>query len=162
MVNTGRVTDRRTLCFGSIDDVLADAARLVDAERSGALRRSGNWTLGQALGHIAAWIDFGYTGYPPGFRVPWIVRKLSRLMKRKFLESGLQPGLRFRGVEGGTLGTEPLDADEGIARFRRQWERLRKGPPEKPNGVFGPLSHQEWIALHLRHAELHLSFFHPS
>jgi len=38
-------------------------------------------------------------------------------------------------------------------------ERLRAGPPARPNVIFGPLTHDEWIQLHLRHAELHLSFF---
>jgi hypothetical protein len=32
--------------------------------------------------------------------------------------------------------------------------------PAGPNPVLGKLSHQDWIKLNLRHAELHQSFFH--
>jgi hypothetical protein len=35
---------------------------------------------------------------------------------------------------------------------------LAKAPPTIPHALFGPLTHDEWIAQHLRHAELHLSF----
>ena len=38
---------------------------------------------------------------------------------------------------------------------------LRDNDPAKPNPVFGPLTHEQWIQLNLRHAELHLGFLVP-
>ncbi len=60
------------------------------------------------------------------------------------------------------MGTEPLSTEEGAARYKRAWERLRKAPPGVPNPVFGALTHEEWMMLHRRHAELHLGYLHAS
>ena len=158
-VDTGRVTGCRTLRFASLDELLADFERLAAAERAGTLRRCGNWTLGQALGHLAAWGQFAFDGLP--MRTPWFVKLILRTQKRKYLRGPLPRGVKIPKVAGGTLGTEPLSLDEGLSRYRAVTERLRREAPTKPSAVFGPLTHEEWIALHLRHAELHLSFFKP-
>jgi len=84
-----------------------------------------------------------------------------RTRKKKYLYEKLPAGVHIPKVEGGTLATEPLPLDEGLNRFRSAWERLRVSPPTKPNVIFGPMSHEEWTQLNLRHAELHLSFLHP-
>ena len=73
-VDTGQVPNRRELQFKSIDDLLADVDRLIEAERVGRLKCLGNWTLGQTLGHLATWAEFSYTGIP--MQVPWFVRML--------------------------------------------------------------------------------------
>jgi hypothetical protein len=158
-VNTAKVADRRPLRFESIDQMLAEVDRLVEAERAGKLRRLGNWTLGQTLGHLGGWTEYGFNGVPlkPPFFVKWIMR----LRKRKFLSEPMQPGARIPGVEGGTLCTAPMPLDEALGRMRRVMERLKAEAPALPNVIFGPLKHEEWIALNLRHAELHLGFLVP-
>lgn len=160
-VDTARVQDRRPLRFEDIDQVMADADRLVAADRAGSLRRRGNWTLGQALGHLAAWASFPYEGYPSGFRPPFFVKWIARLGKNAFIRRPMRPGMRIPRIAGGTLGTDPLSTDEGITRFRSAFQRLAREAPTGPNPVLGLLTHEEWIALNLRHAELHLSFFQP-
>ena len=40
-------------------------------------------------------------------------------------------------------------------------ERLQAEAPTAPNVIFGQLTHEEWIAINLRHAELHLGFLIP-
>ncbi len=161
MIDTKTVKDRRTLRFESSVDVLNDARRCVDDEEHGSLRRSGNWTVGQNLGHLAAWIDYGYTGFPMK-PPPWIVRLIVRVMRNRFLSGPPMVGFRLRGVAGGTYGTEEMSAREGLERLTRAWERLDRAPPTSPNPVFGPMTHEEWKMLHLRHAEGHLSFLHPA
>jgi hypothetical protein len=158
-VNTGKVAGRRTLRFDSIDEALADVERLVTAERAGRLKRLGNWTLGQTLGHLATWAEYAYTGAP--IKAPFFVRWILRLRKRKYLYGSMPSGVRIPRVEGGTLGTDLVALEEGRERFRRAMERLKKEPPTAPSPVFGLLTHEEGIALNLRHAELHLSFFIP-
>jgi hypothetical protein len=54
-VDTAKVANRRSLRFESIDHVLAEVDRLAESRRAGRLKRLGNWTLGQALGHLATW-----------------------------------------------------------------------------------------------------------
>jgi hypothetical protein len=158
-VDTTKVAERRTLRLESIDQLLAEVDRLVTAEKAGRLRRLGNWTLGQTLGHLATWAEYAYTGCP--LRVPFFIKWLLRLRKRKFLYEPMRAGVRIPRVDGGTLGTEPLSLDEGLSRFRRVMERLKVESPTAPNVIFGRLSPDEQIALTLRHAELHLGFFVP-
>lgn len=153
---TQNPTTRRTLHFTSIHDALAEARRLAAVESAGTLHYAGTWKLGTILNHLAAWAEFPYEGYP--LTVPWYIRFLSRLFKKRFLTKGLTPGVKIPGVKGGTLATEPVPTSVGLSRFEKAFARLAKEPPELPNPLFGKLSHDEWIALHLRHAELHISF----
>lgn len=158
-VDTGKVAGRRILRFESLDQMMAEVDRLAEAERTGRLRRVGNWALGQTLGHLATWVDYGYTGAP--LEVPFFIRWILRLRKRKFLHGPMRAGVKIPNLEGGTLGTEPLSLEEGLQRYRSQIERLRTEPPTVPSPVLGKLTHEESIALTLRHAELHLGFLVP-
>lgn len=149
---------RRVLRFETIDEVLAEIDRVVEAERNGQLRQLGNWTAGQILGHISAWIDYGYEGYPLR-PPPWLVRMFLRLRLKKMLNGSMPAGVRIPGVEQGTVGIDPLETAEAAARVRRSFERLKRGDPAKYDSpAFGPMSHEDRIRLNLRHAELHLSF----
>ena len=158
-VETGKVAGRRILRFDSIDQVMADVERLAEAERAGRLRHLGNWTLGQTFGHLACWVEYSYTGAP--LKVPAVLKWILRRLKRKFLYEPMRPGARIPGVKGGTLAIESASLEEGLGRMRRALERLKSEAPTQPQIIFGPLAHDEWIALHLRHAELHLGFFVP-
>ena len=152
---------RRKLRFETIDDALAEAGRLVAAERDGRLQRAGNWTLGQALGHLATWANFAFEGYPPACRAPLPVRIIARLLRNRLLTRAMPAGVRIGRAPGGTVGLEVLPADEGLRRFRAAMERLRQTPPTAANPVFGPLTQEQWKHLNLRHAELHLGFQVP-
>ena len=152
---------RRTLRFETIDDALAEAERLVAAEREGRLAQAGTWPLGQTLGHLATWADFAFDGYPASVRAPWLVRTIGRMLRHRILTKGMMPGMKIGRVPGGTVGLEPMTSDEGLRRFRAAMERLRTTAPTAPNAVFGPLTHEQWIQLNLRHAELHLGFQVP-
>ena len=154
-------TERRRLRFDSVDDALAEAERLVAAERQGRLDRAGNWTLGQALGHVATWANFAFEGYPPAVRAPLPVRLLLRLLRGRILANGMMTGVKLRGIPEGTVGLDPLDPDEGLARFRAAMERLRSTAPQVDNPAFGRLTHDQWVQLNLRHAELHLGHLVP-
>lgn len=155
--------EHRRLRFESIDDLRTEIDQLVAAEQRGTLRRTGNWTLGQALGHLATWIDFVWEGYPREVHPPRIVGAIVRLLlKRRFLDKGMPRGIRIRGVAGGTLGTEPLSTEEGERRLKRSLQRLADGEAATHDSpALGPLSHDDLIAMELRHAEVHLGYFHP-
>ena len=146
--------DRRHLRFDTIGAALADAERLAAAEREGRLKRCGNWTLG----HLATWANFAFDGYPDSVRAPLPVRIILRLMRNSILTRGMMTGVRIGKLPGGTLGVDVVSTDEGVTRYRAAMERLRASAPTIKNPVFGPLTHDQWIQLNLRHAELHLSF----
>jgi hypothetical protein len=160
-IPAGGAAQRRKLRFESIDDALAEAERLVAAERDGRLTRAGNWGLGRALGHLATWANFAFDGYPPEVVAPLPVRIVLKLMRNRILNGGMMPGVKIGRVPGGTVGTDELSADDGLHRFRASMQRLRQTAPTIDNPVFGKLTHDQWVKLNLRHAELHLGFQIP-
>lgn len=161
MIDTAKAAQRRALRFDSIDDVFADIDRIVAADQRGTLRCTGNWTAGQTMGHVAAWINYAYDGFPMK-PPPWFVRVILRLLKKRYLRNGMPAGVKIPKVEGGTFGTEPLSTADGAARLRKALDRLRSSEPAKHDSpAWGPMPDEERIAINLRHAELHLSFLHP-
>jgi hypothetical protein len=161
MIETKKVQDRRPLRFNSIDDVLADVDRIVAADKAGKLRKTGNWTAGQAMGHIAAWTNYPYDGFPLG-KPPWFIRIILGMMKNKYLSKGMPAGVQIPKVEGGTFATEMISTDEGAARLRKALARLKSKEVAKfDSPAWGKMSDEERITLTLSHAELHLSFLHP-
>ena len=158
-INTAAIAERRILRFESIDDCLDEASRLAPSYRRGACRQLGNWTLGQTLGHLAAWAEFSYSPCP--IKAPWIVRFFMGFQKSKWLHNPMKPGIRIPRVEGGTVGINPMEMEEGLRRFTRAFERLKREKPICPSPVFGMLTKLEAQAMNQRHAELHFGFFIP-
>lgn len=149
-------TERRTLQFSCLDQAQADVQTLAEAEQRGKLRCMGNWTFGQTLGHLANWVDYSYDGIP--MKIPFFVRWIMRPMKKRILTKPMKPGAKIPRAPGGTLGIELVSSVDGVAHFQKAFTRLAKSPPAMPHALFGPMTHEEWIAQHLRHSELHLSF----
>lgn len=159
MVINTKVAPRRKLRFNSIADLDAELARIEQADREGRLSTTGNWMPGQILGHIAAWLEFAWKGYPPELKPPRLVRWILTRRKLRYLRDGLPVGVRMPGLKDGTLGVEPMSTQEGLARLRAALEPLRRGedqPCDSP--AFGKLSCAESTQANLRHAELHLGF----
>jgi len=156
MVNTQNAS-RRKLHFQSLDDVLDDLDAIESADQQERLRVTGNWTAGQIMAHLAAWIEYGYNGFPiksPPLPIRWLLR----LMLPGILRKGMKRGVRIPGVTGGTTGADDGSTSQGIQRLRLAIERLRSEPAKFPSPAFGPMSEADRIRLQLRHAELHLSF----
>lgn len=163
-IDTARVSDRRSLRFASPAEALADAQRIAASDRAGTLRRSGNWTAGQCLSHIAAWIDYPFDGFPAELEVSPADAAESLAMLPSILTGAMPAGIVTPGAErrGGAFGAINISADVALARVRSAWHRIAATAPPLPDPFFGQLSHEQWIAINLRHAELHQSFQHPS
>lgn len=156
LVDTSRV-QRQRLRFESIADLSAEIDRIVQAEQAGRLRRAGNWSTGQVFGHLAAWINYAYEGYP--LKVPFFIRWILRFKVRQYLRDGMFAGRRIPNVATGTYGLEPLSTQDGARKLRAALARLASDEPARYDSpAFGPLSNEDRIALNLRHAELHLGF----
>lgn len=151
MTNVAR--NRRTLRFESFDDVLNDAERLVMAN-AGTV---GKWTLGQILEHLAITMEKSIDGFQS--RAAWPIRLLARtLMKEKVLRDGMRAGFRLPKNAEAELVCAAADTQTALDRLRRAVTRLRNECGRAPHPAFGKLAINEWNQLHLRHAELHLSF----
>jgi len=150
----------RKIHFNSIDEVLAEVERIRTADHEGRLETSGNWTAGQILAHIAAWIEYGYTGYPVK-PVPFPLSIILRWMGKRILKNGMKPGVRIPGVKAGTFGQDASSVADGAERLNRAFLRLKSGEKcSYDSPAFGVMSHEDRIRLNLRHAELHLGFLH--
>lgn len=156
-IDTTKVENRRELRFESLDALAAEAQALAEGEQLGKLVARGNWSLGQAINHVAVWIELAYADHVP-VKVSWFQRLLAPFA-RKLLNESIDPGYRYKGTPGGTLGTEPAETGPALARLHRAIDRLKVEPPQTRDPVFGRLTHEQWIALQLRHGELHFSFF---
>ena len=158
-IDTTKVQDRRFLHFTSIDDVLDEANRLAASERRGALKQLGNWTIGQVFGHLATWAEYAFSPCP--IKAPWFVRVFMGVQRKKFIYGPMKPGIRIPRVDGGTLGTGPMNLEEGLNRFRAAFEQLKRQSPTHPSPVFGIMTRVEAQEMNIRHAELHFGFFIP-
>jgi len=158
-VVTTKVTGRRILRFTSLDDILKDAQQLA----GGRVRPLGNWSLGQATEHLSRAMAMSLDGTNLG-RAPLPIRIMLRyVFKKRILTKGMRPGFNLKGpfadyiVPGAACPTE-----QGLTNLRSGIERLKREPQRHPHPAFGPLTREEWDLIHLRHAELHLSFFLPA
>jgi len=129
------------LQFDTIEDCLQELGRLEQAERQGNLKTLGNWTAGQNLSHVAAWIEYGWEGYPMD-EPPPEVGVAMRAMLGSILENGMDAGMMLPEVEGGTFGAEEMAGEVAT----------------HDSPAFGEMSHEQRVKLNLRHAELHLGF----
>ena len=158
LIDTTKVAERRPLHFDGLDDILADVDRLANSREVRAL---GNWSAGQVLQHLAVVmtksID-GFTARPPA-PVRWIARLL---FKRRFLTRPMSAGFRLPANALAEIGPPPTGWDEGLRNIRHALKRLKTETPRQPHPVFGPMSPDEWVQIHCRHSELHLSFLIPS
>jgi hypothetical protein len=158
---------RRRLRFDGLDAMLADARACVGADARGRLVRRGNWSIGQALNHIAAWIEYPFVGYPPELVLPEVMTAAARAAKARIMSEPMHPGERLpvEGLSAGTLATEDVGGVVGLARLETAAAHLRTGKPDGPtpfaDPAFGTITRREWMEMSLRHAELHLSFFVP-
>ncbi len=162
MTTSTKYVPHRKLRFNSIADINSELDKIAELDKSSQLRTSGNWTAGQIMAHLAAWIEYGYDGYPIK-SPPWFVRWFLRTRLPKMLESGMPRGVKIPGIPGGTIGADDIPTDQGIARLKKAFKRLEVGEEAAfDSPAFGKMSHEDRIRLNLRHAELHLGYLNEA
>jgi hypothetical protein len=156
-VNTSKVQGRRELHFANLDEILTDADRLTATPN---LKTLGNWTLGQALGHLACAMDTAVDGAK--IQPPWFIRVMGPFFKTSVLKK-MRPGFKLPDDAAKDLIPPPsMTIDEGLRRLRTAVARLNATPNRAPSPFLGRLTREESDRLQCSHAELHLSFFVPS
>ena len=155
-VDTKTVQGRRTLHFSSLDEIVADAEKLVTSPDTKML---GNWPLDQLLTHLATAINGSIDGMPA--RAPWFIRLAAPLIKGHVLKRGMQPGFRLPKEVEPRFFPSAASKDAALDTLRRAVARVQNERMTAPHPAFGRMTHEEWTKVHLRHAELHLSFAVP-
>lgn len=160
MINT-KQAPRRELSFSSLGDLKAELDRLDAAHAAGNLGHTGNWTPGEIMDHLSKFWACSLDGFPPG-KPPLMLRMVAQtLLKKKATSFGSQPPPGFKIPK----GVDHFSPEPGIAyekaseRLRNCISRVESGEqhvPESP--LFGKLTNDQWINIHLGHCAMHLSF----
>lgn len=159
-INAARVKGRRALRFESLDEALAEAERLlVSPER---VRTLGNMGPAQAVEHLARWVDASIDGFAGLSAPPRLLRWTAQLLRRRFLNGALPAGAKLpQDVQDRFTPPRDQPAASALEHYRSAIARFNSARTFAPSMLLGPLSREEWIKLHCRHAELHFSFHLP-
>jgi hypothetical protein len=160
-IDTGRVRNRRPVHLKTIDDLAAEVERVVAAANAGRIHPLGNWSPAQMLWHIGKLIEFSFDGFSWRYRRGplWLTRPLRFLAWRWLIRMAFRPGFRNPPEATALEPAAGLAFEEAAAYLRHQIERIRRGEKmTQESAVEGPYSHEQWVYIHLRHAELHLSY----
>ncbi len=148
-------TSRRTLSFKNLDDLVRDVQ---DVSKTG-VNSTGNWSAAQNIEHVAAVIDASIDGF--SFSVPLPIRILGRLIRGRTLKKGLSPGIKMPGSAPDAFKPGPDTRLEDAAKhLADSVARANQQKMTAVSPIFGKLSHEQWVQLHCRHAEMHFSFLY--
>lgn len=155
-------TDRRELDWKDFADVMADVTGL---QRNG-YTALGAWDLSQICEHLSDWMTYPLDGFPaPRGWVGWIMPVVRFGMGKRMLRGILASGRMTAG--GPTLPESIHDrrqtSQPAVERLGRCVDKLvRSHGPYHPSPLFGDLTRDELLQLHLIHCKHHLSFLIPN
>lgn len=153
---TTMTAKRRTVRYSTLDEFLADAEQILSAPH----QTIGEWTAGQILEHLARTMNASIDGF--GMKAPWLLRvTIGAWMKNSSLIKPLKPGFKLPKKASKFIPAADVSETEALASCQRAVRRLDAEDPTAPHPMFGNMAREEWIQLHLRHAELHMSFIVP-
>ncbi len=152
MKKTQQVLGRRTLRFGSLDEMLSDAESLA----SGPIHAVGNWSPGQIFEHLARAFTLPLDGVV--LPIPFYVRWGAKLLLGRFLRKGLPAGMALTGKSAEALVPSATATEAGLTALRNAVARWKAKSAVPYHSVFGTVTDEQYTQIHLRHAELHLSF----
>ncbi len=144
---------RRTLRYGSLDEIMPDVERLLEGHTT-----VGTWSLAQICRHLSTVMRrvVDMPASTPQDPSKWVgeERKLE-VLQTGMLPEGLPGPPEI--MPGETLG-ERAEADG----LRQAIAHYKASPgPVIPHRIFGPLTKEEWDRLQLIHVAHHLSFAVP-
>jgi hypothetical protein len=155
-VNTAKVDGRRKLDYASLEELLADADRL----SSGPVKELGNWSAGQIFKHLATAYNGSIDGFTMTFRLP--LRVMAKLFKKKLIAGPMPAGFNLPAGAAKAVVPEAASIQEGLADLHTAVARLNREPRRAKHPMFGEISKDEWNTIHLKHANLHMSFLIPA
>jgi len=158
-VNGHRYT-RREVKFQSFEDVLA----ALEVIRSQSHIAIGKLTKGQIFKHLADSVRGSLEGFPKGLTGPWIIRKIiGPLLKKRILHQKMRTGIKLpKKAVDYHPDREEFDEEEAILEYKEMIKKYQKLGSVLNHPYIGNMGSEEWTLLHLRHAELHLSFVIPT
>ncbi len=156
-VNSRTVQGRRDVTFQTLDDIVADAEKLVASSKT---RTIGNWPLEKLIKHLSQTIHNSIDGFQS--KAPLWIRLIMPLFKGHVLKAKkMSPGINLpKAAESGAF-PDAGSLQEALDDLRHAVARTKSERMEAVHPAFGKMTHEEWYTLHLRHSEMHLSFALP-
>ena len=154
MVDTRKVTGRRTLEFSTMADILEDVKYLDSGDPPRAI---GNWTSAQIVQHVAKLVGYSLDGFPVP-KGPLLPRIVLRFMRHSALTKPMRPGIMFPHRFGFLAPDKAIAWEEAVDTLRRNIARVDTEKMKHPSPILGKLTHEQWVQMHCRHAEMHFSF----
>ena len=156
-VNSKTVQGRRDVAFQTLDDIVADAEKLVASSKTRAI---GNWPLEKLMMHLSQTIHNSIDGFQS--KAPLWIRLIMPLFKGRILNARkMSPGINLPKAAVASAYPDAGSLQEALDDLRRAVARTKSERMEAVHPAFGKMTHDEWNTLHLRHSELHLSFALP-
>jgi hypothetical protein len=156
-MTTAEQTERRSLHFTTLDEVRDDIQTLA----AGSHVTVGNWSFAQILDHLGSSLNASIDGFP--FKAAWAVRWLvAPFIKNSILTKQMKPGFALPKKFSSYLPSDDCTMDEALPKVLSAIKRFDNEIPSSDHPFFGKMASEEWMRLHLRHAELHLSFVVPT
>lgn len=156
-VNTAVVSGRRQLHFADFSQLLAEAEYVAHTPS----RTLGNWSVAQILNHLGDAANCPFDGYG-GLRASWVARYLVvPFIKNNVLTRPMSPGFQLPKTATALLPGEEISPADAYLKLEKALARFAVEHPTHAHPLLGELALQEWVALTLRHAEMHLSFVIP-
>ena len=90
-----------------------------------------------------------------------VVEIIAPFLKNSALTKPLKPGIKLPKSAEQYLPDPLLTMEDSLAECHKAVARLATETPKAKHPFFGAMASEEWMALHLRHAELHMSFVVP-
>jgi hypothetical protein len=157
MPATVEQTQRRSIEFTTLDEVRADIETLA----AGSYVTVGKWSFAQILDHLGSSLNASIDGFP--FKASWFVRWfVAPMIKNSILTNQMKPGFKLPKKFSSYLPTEECTMDEALPKVLAAIKRFDDELPVADHPFFGKMASEEWMNLHMRHAELHMSFVVPT
>ncbi len=160
-IDTRKVAQRRTLQFHTLHEILRDAEQLgaVTSETGEAICADGNWTPAQIVEHVTFFIDGAIDGFD--FTAPLIIRIMGKFFRNSILNKPLKPGVKLPASMDVVLPDPQTTWEDAVSALRDAVRRIDSGERmTQPSPLLGAMTHEDWVKLHCRHAEMHFSFMH--
>ena len=152
-ISSQKARGRRNLRFQNFDEMLQDARQLAGSANTKML---GNWSLSQIFEHLSIALVGSIDGVPSIARFP--IRIVAPLMVNYFIRHGMPTGFKLRKEVESRVFPDGKKLEDSLDRLHAAVARVNSESMNQRHPVFGKLSQEQWRQIHLRHAELHLSF----
>ena len=157
-VKTGKVADRRNLSFTTMAEILGDIEMLDAFVNEGrTISATGNWTPAQIIEHVVYFVDGSIDGFD--FKAPFVIRIFGKIMRSRILNKSMSPGIKLPPKMKMVLPSPKTTWPDAVTHARKAILRVEAGKQmTQPSPLLGKMSHNDWVKLQCRHAEMHFSF----